>query len=801
MSATIPAGGPDLLLAASARVNAEFRPEKPAVVDGLVSWTWRELDKKADAVAARLLAAGLRPGDRVVLLARATAGVVAFLHGAARACLVVAPLNDRLAPRELSAILAASEVSRIVAGVGSAGLARQLALSVLTLDELLVGAPATSSPPVQGAADDPAVIVATSGTTGAPRGAVLTQGALTASAAAWNAFLPPATGWLASLSIAHVGGLGVVWRAALSGVPVVVPAGSDPASLLAAVSDPRVSHASLVAVQLARLLQAAAGEPAPPNLRAVLLGGGPVPAELVTRALALGWPVVPTYGMTETASGVTALATAEAAARPDSAGRAPLGVELRVARPGSDGIGEIEVRGPSLFSGYVGGGPETADAFTPDGWYRTGDMGRIDGDGYLTVADRRLDLVVSGGENVYPAEVEAVLTSHPAVADAGVTGRADARWGYVPVAGIVLRPGSTVGDDELRAYCRERLASFKVPVAIVRVPDLPRTGESKLQRRALRDLMDASASHAAAQESAGSPARSAEPQVRRADQSIRYVARPDGTRIAYRRFDATAPGTAEAPAPRPSDFGAILLLHATLSNGRQLEPLARLLAEGISVLVPDRRGSGASGLVRPGPVPLEEQVADAIALLDAEGVDHAAVVGHSFGGLLAIALAASTPDRVAAVVAYEPPLVQALGAGELGEMAGLGPRVAAAYASGGAPAAAEVFLRAIGSSAMLDGLPGAQRSALLARGDSVLADLGFMDRAAFDASKIACPVTIVTGEASEPFYGAIAAALTRAIPRAGHRQMAGARHDAPITQPARFAEIVRIALARSSRRS
>jgi O-succinylbenzoic acid--CoA ligase len=667
---------------------------------------------------------------------------------------------------------------------------------VLTLDELLAGATAPSPPPTLDAAEHAAVIVATSGTTGTPKGAVLTHGALAASAAAWNEFLPPATGWLASLSTAHVGGLGVIWRAALSGRPVVVPAGSDTASLLGAVSDPRVSHVSLVAAQLARILNATGTAPAPSNLRAVLLGGGPIPSGIVTRALALRWPVVPTYGMTETASGVTALATAEAAGHPDSAGRALPGVELRVTRPGSDGIGEIEVRGPSVFSGYVGAGPESADAFTSDGWYRTGDMGRIDGEGYLTVADRRLDLIVSGGENVYPAEVEAVLASHPAVADAGVTGRADSRWAAVPVAAIALRPGASAADEDLRAYCHARLAAFKVPVAFLRLPVLPRTSAGKLQRVALRDLIDAAASAAVAQESSPLPP-SPEPPVRRPDQAVRHVARPDGTRIAYRRFDATTPDAALPAAPRRPEFDAILLLHATLSNGRQLEPLARLLAEEAPILVPDRRGSGARSLVRPGPVPLDEQVADALALLDAEGVERAAVVGHSFGGLLALAIAAAAPQRVADVVAYEPPIVQALGAGELGEMAGLGPRVAAAYEAGGAPAAAEVFLRAIGSSAMLDALPAAQRSALLARGDSVIADLGFLDRAAFDASKIVCPVTIVTGGASEPFYVAIAAALTRAIATAGHQEMPGARHDAPITQPARFAEIVRIALARS----
>lgn len=217
--------------------------------------------------------------------------------------------------------------------------------------------------------------------------------------------------------------------------------------------------------------------------------------------------------------------------------------------------------------------------------------------------------------------------------------------------------------------------------------------------------------------------------------------------------------------------------------------------------MPDRRGSGASDLLQPGPVALDQQVADTLAVLDAEAVERAAVVGHSFGGLLALALATADPRRIAAVVAYEPPFVQVLDVNELGEMADLGSRVAAAYASGGAPAAAETFLRAIGASAMLDGLPAAQRSALLARGDGVIADLGLLDRAVFEFDRIVCPVTIVTGSSSEPFYTAIAAALTNAIAAASRVEMPDARHDAPITQPARFAEIVRIALARSSRPS
>ncbi len=470
------------------RVNALDRAGSPAVIDGTLRWTWRELDARADAVAAGLTDAGIIPGSRVALLARTSAAAIAFLYGAGRSGAAVVPLNTRLATAELDRILADAGAAAVVASremTVRAGLLGRPALSLEALAEW----PAAMPRPGTAVPGDPAVIVASSGTTGRPKVALITHRQMAASAAAWNDFLPGATGWLASLSLAHVGGLGIVWRAAMAGVPVVIPSAGDAASLLRAACQPPVSHVSVVGVQLARLLDEAGSAPAPSNLRAALLGGGPIDPGLVSRALALGWPLVPTYGMTESASGVTALATAEAAARPASSGRALPGVELRIARPSDDGVGEIEIRGPSLFSGYVGHRAETEASFDADGWYGTGDLGSVDAGGYLVVADRRLDLIVSGGENVYPAEVEAVLTSHPAIVDAGVAGRPDRTWGAVPVAAVAIRPGAAATDEEILVYCRGRLAGFKAPVAIVRVREVPRLGTGKLDRRAVRRLL------------------------------------------------------------------------------------------------------------------------------------------------------------------------------------------------------------------------------------------------------------------------------------------------------------------------
>ena len=200
---------------------------------------------------------------------------------------------------------------------------------------------------------------------------------------------------------------------------------------------------------------------------------------------------LPIYGLTEAGSGVTALATVEAAAHAASAGRPLPGVRLRIDAPDDSGVGEILVDSPSRFSGYLGEPAATAAALTGDGWLRTGDLGRLDAEGWLTVVDRRTDRIIRGGENIAPAEVEAVLLGHPAIADAAVVARRDPRFGQVPAAAIVVRPdGPDPTDDELIRFCRATLSGFKVPVAFVRMTTLPRTPGGKLQRTALRAILD-----------------------------------------------------------------------------------------------------------------------------------------------------------------------------------------------------------------------------------------------------------------------------------------------------------------------
>jgi O-succinylbenzoic acid--CoA ligase len=241
---------------------------------------------------------------------------------------------------------------------------------------------------------------------------------------------------------------------------------------------------------LGRLLDARRDRPYPPTLRCLLLGGGPVPLPLLERCAAIGAPVVQTYGLTETTSQAVTLAPADALTHLGSAGQPLLPTELRIEREGqpveAGDVGEIVVRGPTVTPGYWGRPAATAAAIR-DGWLHTGDLGTLDDDGYLYVLDRRDDLIISGGENVYPAEVEAVLLAYPGVAEAGVIGAPDPQWGQVAVGVVVPQPGITLDPAALIAFCAARLARYKVPARIdLATEPLPRNAAGKLLRRELR---------------------------------------------------------------------------------------------------------------------------------------------------------------------------------------------------------------------------------------------------------------------------------------------------------------------------
>ena len=481
---------PDPLVMRAAR-----RPREPAVCSRTVAWTRAQLLDASNGLALSLANEGVGEGSRVAALLADDLPAVVLIEALRRLGAVFVPLNRRAASPELKYQLGQVRAEALIHDEGRAGLASTVAGGGPTLhrvEALLAAAPCAGPPKLRDEVDldATAAIVFTSGTAGRPKGAMLTHGNLGASAHAWSAVLRPRRGdrWLACLPFFHVAGLAIATRASRWGVELEVEPGFDVSAVSAAI-DGGVSHLSLVPPQLSALLEARGERDVAPSLRAILLGGGPIPVELLERARAAGYPVLTTYGMTETGSGVAVGGADEATRADPTALRALPGVSLRI-EPASTtgGSGDVQVRGEMVFAGYVDEPAATARALQ-GGWLHSGDVGTLDADGLLRIVDRRDDLIISGGENIAPAEVELVLLAHPDVDEAAVVALPHERWGAVPIAAVVLRAGSAPSDEELLAHCHGRLAAFKVPARIVRLEALPRTDSGKVPRHLLRERL------------------------------------------------------------------------------------------------------------------------------------------------------------------------------------------------------------------------------------------------------------------------------------------------------------------------
>lgn len=484
--------------------QAQAQPDKTAVIAVDGRWTYLQLHQEASVIAGRLAHLGVGPGDPVAILARNSGHYTLLVFALIRLRAVLVPLNTRLTVPELAwqlddsgarVLLYDPELATTAQGVcsGKAGL--------LTIDIRELTAPARQTPSAgckpQAAGlinlNDTHCIMYTSGTTGRPKGAILTYGNhwWNAVASVLNLGLDHDDRWLACLPLFHIGGLSILFRTVIYGISTVILPRFDPAEVNRSIDEQEVTIVSVVSVMLERMLAERGTRPYPSTLRCILLGGGPASQTLLQACAERNLPVILTYGMTETASQLATLAPADALRKLGSAGRPLLTNEVRIehdGRPAQPGqVGEIVVRGPSVTPGYHNR-PEATAAAIRDGWLYTGDLGYLDSDGYLYVLDRRADLIISGGENVYPAEVESVLMAHPDVTAAGVVGLPDPRWGSVPAAVVTVREGSTITEDELIAYCRQSLAGYKVPVRIHFTKRLPRTAGGKLQRHLLRQF-------------------------------------------------------------------------------------------------------------------------------------------------------------------------------------------------------------------------------------------------------------------------------------------------------------------------
>jgi o-succinylbenzoate---CoA ligase len=429
---------------------AASAPRHVAIETPSECWTYAELLSLASAGAAYLSGLGVMPGDMVALALPPGASFAQALHACLLLGAIAVPVDLRFAP---------AERERIVHGAKA------------IVDEPLPESSGASLPASRHELDATALIVHTSGTTATPRPVRLTYGNILWSALGSGVALgvDPRERWLCTLPLSHVGGLSILLRSAIYGTSAIVHERFETDRVLAALRDDGVTLVSLVATTLARLLDA--GLERPPSLRAALTGGGPVPGALVARASAAGVPVSLTYGLTETCSQVTTTPVVEIGGETPSAGPPLFCTRVWIAEDG-----EILVSGPTV----------APSAELRDGWLQTGDLGTLDERGRLRVLGRKADTIVSGGENVAPAEVEAVLEAHPGVLEAAVLGREDEHWGEAVAAIVVARPGHQIEEAELHEHCARALAGFKVPKRFTITGErLPRTPSGKLLRREL----------------------------------------------------------------------------------------------------------------------------------------------------------------------------------------------------------------------------------------------------------------------------------------------------------------------------
>lgn len=503
--------------------RAAITPERIALVTCDETLTFAALRERAQQMAHRLASLGLKQGDHIALLCNNSIQVPIMIHAIHYLGAVVVPLNTRLTSAEIAYQLEDARCAGVIfdEGFQNTALDATTALQakftkpiLMTTEELalLTNYDTSTQLHTHIHLQDLHSIMYTSGTTGHPKGVMLSFDNHWSSAvgSALNLGLNDSDHWLACVPLFHVSGLSILMRSVIYGMTVTLHEAFDPRAVNDAIVHGGVTTVSVVSAMLSKIINEQT-ENYPAHFRCMLLGGGPAPQPLLEACRDRQIPVYQTYGMTETASQIVTLPPEYALSKLGSAGKPLFQAEVCIVSQDESGqrrekvehgeVGEIYVRGPNVSRGYWAGQSldhsevhsvqlEAEHESDPlSGWLATGDIGYIDAEGFLYVLDRRSDLIISGGENVYPAEIEAVLLSHPSIAEAGVVGIPDDRWGQVPIAFVVMREGAIFSEKELLKYGADKLAKYKLPIKIHQANTLPRNATNKLLRRELLTLL------------------------------------------------------------------------------------------------------------------------------------------------------------------------------------------------------------------------------------------------------------------------------------------------------------------------
>ncbi|WP_087972739.1 o-succinylbenzoate--CoA ligase [Oceanobacillus rekensis] len=466
--------------------QADLSPDSIAIeLDDGSTVTFNTLKVKSQRFAKQLANIGATEGDHIGILSTNQVPMIVAIHALSYLGAIGVLLNTRLANEELNYQLKDAEVSILLTADDLKETAKTLDVNNIQSFSDIVAQPEEQvTLKTELSLDDTFTIIYTSGTTGFPKGAIHTYGNhwWSAIGSALNLGLNQDDKWLISLPVFHVSGLSTIIKSVIYGMPVYLFEKFNAKTVHQAIMDKGITIVSVVTVMVQRLLEQLKDDSYPNTLRCLLLGGGPAPRPMLESAKEKNVPVFQSYGMTETASQLVTLSPKDALEKVGSAGKPLFPAQLKIAEALDGTIGEILVKGPMVTKGYFKNKDANEESFD-DGWLATGDIGYLDDEGFLYVVDRRKDLIISGGENIYPSEIESVLSGMEQIKEVGVAGRTDDVWGQVPVAFIVTN--QEVSEKEIYKYAGNFLAKYKLPKEIHFVKELPRNASNKLVRNKL----------------------------------------------------------------------------------------------------------------------------------------------------------------------------------------------------------------------------------------------------------------------------------------------------------------------------